>query len=339
MTHNDLHLGNIVIEEKPEIEKITYVINDKKYTIYTKFKVYIFDFDRSYCLNLGSNKINTDTNIFIDNIDIVELLCEVSNYINNPLYLCGIANIISKNISIAEHISKNSLKKCNLRSDIHKYNSSIEILENLSTYLPTINYKRKIKEYIYVCNERAFIDGLFDPILQKELYENTLKNLDMLPNGIIINKFRHIVEFNIKTGKCQRISEMKYEEDEEFDTRIKNRDVSFKSPATFKKFIANRYAKSSEDTMFPIVQKLNLSGESVYESPIKPKKRSALGSLQLSGIPVSHEEDKSEESFIDSPIKPKKRITYESSQLSSIPGSYEEDKSGDISGDIFPFEE
>ena len=52
-------------------------------------------------------------------------------------------------------------------------------------------------------------------------------------------------------------SEMKYKDDAEFDTKIKNRDVSFKSPATFKKFIANRYMKSSEDTMFPIVPKLN----------------------------------------------------------------------------------
>jgi hypothetical protein len=309
MTHNDLHLGNIFIEERDDMEKIVYVINDKKYILYTKFKVFIFDFDRSYCQNLGDNIIDPIKNIFIDNIDIIEVLCEVSNYIDNSMYKCKIANAICKSVNQAEYISKKSIKRCFLRENYTNYNSSIQILENIGSYLPDITIKRKVSEYFYVCNSKAFFDGIFDSKIQKEIYNETLKIIDILPNGIG-NKFPQLLEYNIKSGKCQRISGIKYNEEKETDTsNIFSSKSFFKSPGTFKKYIYKTFERKGSDE---IENRVSFS----------PEKTGELSKF-LSDI---------------SPIKPRKKKTTLESTLSSIPENEMSRNKSDISG-IFAFDE
>ena len=232
MTHNDLHLANIVLEEKRGMETITYVINDKKYTLYTNFKVYIFDFDRSFCQNLGPNNINLQTNIFIDNIDIIEIMCEISNYIKNPIINCKIANAICKNGNQANYINSNIIKNCNLRKNYSKYNSSIEILENISTYLPNID---GISKNIYVCNNKVFDDGFLSQSLQENIYKETIKILNKLPSGVLTNKLKPLLEYNIKLNKCFPFSEIEHEDEDVED--FFNIKSFFKSRDTYKKYL------------------------------------------------------------------------------------------------------
>jgi len=309
MTHNDLHLGNIFIEERDNIEKIVYVINDKKYILYTKFKVFIFDFDRSYCQNLGDNIIDPIKNVFIDNIDIIEVLCEVSNYINNYMYNCKIANAICKTINQAEYISKKSIKRCFLRGNYMNYNSSIQILENIGSYLPTITIKRKVSEYVYVCNSEAFPDGIFNSEIQEKIYTETLKILDKIPIGMG-NKFPSLLDYNIKTGKCQRIPGIKYDEEKETATsNIFSSKSFFKSPETFKKYIYKTFERKGSNEI----------ENRVSFSPTKTEELSKL----LSDI---------------SPIKPRKKRTTLDSTLSSIPENEISRNESGISY-IFPFDE
>jgi hypothetical protein len=309
MTHNDLHLGNIFIEERDDIEKIVYIINNKKYILYTRYKVFIFDFDRSYCQNLGDNIINPINNIFIDNIDIIEVLCEVSNYIDNSMYKCKIANAICKSVNQAEYISKKGIKRCFLRENYNNYNSSIQILENIGSYLPDITLKRKVIMYVYVCNSEAFSDGFFNYEIQKKIYTETLKIIDIIPNGIG-NKFPPLLEYNIKSGKCQRISGIKYDEEKETDTsNIFSSKSFFKSPGTFKKYIYKTFERKGSDE---IENRVSFS----------PEKLGELSKL-LSDI---------------SPIKPRKKRTSLDSTLSSIPENEMPRNESDISG-IFAFDE
>ena len=289
MTHNDLHLGNIFVEERDDIEKIVYVINNKKYILYTRYKVFIFDFDRSYCQNLGDNIINPINNVFIDNIDIIEVLCEVSNYIDNSMYKCKIANAICKSVNQAEYISKKGIKRCLLRGNYTNYNSSIQILENIGTYLPDITFKRKVMTYVYVCNSEAFSDGFFNSEIQKKIYTETLEMLDKIPIGMG-NKFPSLLEYNIKTGKCQRIPGIKYEEEKEPENLMFGSKSFFKSPGTLKKYINKTFERKGSDEIenrgsFSSTKTEELSKLLSDISPIKPrKKRTSLDST-LSSIP------------------------------------------------------
>ena len=310
MTHNDLHLGNIFIEERDDVEKIVYVVNNKKYILYTKFKVFIFDFDRSYSQNLGPNIINYDKNIFIDNIDIIEVLCEVSNYINISMYKCLIANAISKSINQAEYISKKGIKRCFLREKYSNYNSSIQILENIGSYLPDIVTKRKIREYFYVCNSEAFFNGIFDYKIQQEIYTKTLKIIDEIPNGIG-NKFPSLLEYNIKSGRCQRIPGIKYEEETESSNLLGSKSF-FKSPGTFKKYLHNTFERKGSEETENAFSRLSF-GE------FSPEKSTEDFSKLLPDI---------------SPVKPRKKRTSLVSTLSSIP----ENEISSRDEYIFPFE-
>ena len=82
MMHNDLHFGNIFIEKLNEVETITYIINNKLYILNTQYKIYIYDFDRSFAVSLGNNVLLEDychdyftCNEFFENYDIVRSLC------------------------------------------------------------------------------------------------------------------------------------------------------------------------------------------------------------------------------------------------------------------------
>jgi hypothetical protein len=54
--HNDLHTNNILIQKLSSPEMFEYKLNGKKYKIYTKYIPLIYDYDVSYCENLGKNK-------------------------------------------------------------------------------------------------------------------------------------------------------------------------------------------------------------------------------------------------------------------------------------------
>ena len=62
LAHNDLHAGNVYVEQRDSPEVVTYVFgdNDESVTFETKIKIKIFDFDRSYSKGLGDNPFLTN---------------------------------------------------------------------------------------------------------------------------------------------------------------------------------------------------------------------------------------------------------------------------------------
>lgn len=86
-THNDLMLGNILVRPLTTPEEITYIINEKVYTICVSYQTYIYDYDRSYCKSLGPN-INLDViyseefsqyNACIPNKDMCQFIQNIRN--------------------------------------------------------------------------------------------------------------------------------------------------------------------------------------------------------------------------------------------------------------------
>lgn len=80
--HNDLHSGNIYVETLNQQEQSIFCINNKYYSIKSQYKVYIYDFDRSYAKQLPKNQVLESKlcdafqcNEWYDNLDIVKILC------------------------------------------------------------------------------------------------------------------------------------------------------------------------------------------------------------------------------------------------------------------------
>ena len=83
MIHNDLHARNVFIQSLGELTYYKYIINDIPMIIKTKYKVLIYDFDRSYVFSLGKNenldenlcKKHSQCNTFIEKRDMLKVMC------------------------------------------------------------------------------------------------------------------------------------------------------------------------------------------------------------------------------------------------------------------------
>jgi hypothetical protein len=169
MTHNDLHSGNIMVRtlDKPRI--LVYFINKRKYVLKVKYFVHIYDFDRSYVKRLGDNKsldmydVYSQDNVFIENKDMMKILCSIYKYTGNKSYLRNLTNNendIKRLISIYEEgcnfqVEKNVPVK---RSFFKNYNSAEDILYNLAENLPDIKIEKieDIKDSVYICDKELF---------------------------------------------------------------------------------------------------------------------------------------------------------------------------------------
>jgi len=169
MTHNDLHSGNIMVRtlDKPRI--LVYFINKRKYVLKVKYFVHIYDFDRSYVKRLGDNKsldmydVYSQDNVFIENKDMMKILCSIYKYTGNKSYLRNLTNNendIKRLISIYEEgcnfqVEKNVPVK---RSFFKNYNSAEDILYNLAENLSDIKIEKieDIKDSVYICDKELF---------------------------------------------------------------------------------------------------------------------------------------------------------------------------------------
>ena len=177
LVHNDLHSGNIFITELPSTQITIYYINNIKYTINTKFKVYLYDFDRSYVKRFGENELLTKefidgrSNYFIENLDIMKILCYVSRYFN----ISELISVKTDNKKLLNNIydydcffTYFKANKIKYKKFFKNYYDTETILKNIASKLPDINYKGKYdKDNVYVCNKKNFNkDGEINTNLQ-----------------------------------------------------------------------------------------------------------------------------------------------------------------------------
>ena len=196
--HNDLHPGNIFIEELKNPEVVEYCINNKKYKIKIKYKAYIYDFDRSYSERFGDNymlsdlcDITSQCNIYIENKDILKIVCYLVFKFRKKKkqnLLLDIINLLvpyddkdkaEYNIKLLLNEYQDGCFFESLGEDgqidfFKKFNSSEKIVEKIANNLELTKEKVKQKN-IFVLNKDFFnYNGTINLDKYKKIYKETI---------------------------------------------------------------------------------------------------------------------------------------------------------------------
>ena len=222
--HNDIHYGNIFIEELKEIEKSILCINGIYFMIQCKYKVYIYDFDRSYCKNLGDNVVlnylcefDFQCNEWYDNLDFVTLVCFFTDYktlFHDELIDCIVSDTEintsmkaspNKGLNDNKYFFKNNKEKIDfLNNKCYKMN---DIIGNIYKKLPSIHIMNTDTFNLYVCDSKYFNDqGLIhteDNInIIVDDYEKIKQNIKT--NGIPLPKKIRLRSETIEEGSVKK---------------------------------------------------------------------------------------------------------------------------------------
>ena len=125
LVHNDLHSGNIFIKDLGVETTFVYNINGNEIVIKTRYQPLIYDFDRGYAEKFGNNELLdnctkfSQCNIFIQNKDIVKILCYVYKYVDNTIK-DEILELISNTSEYRDRI-KNTYELKSAKEDGLKY--------------------------------------------------------------------------------------------------------------------------------------------------------------------------------------------------------------------------
>ena len=151
MNHNDLHSGNVFVREYTEPQTNVYFVNTKAFSMSTRYFCYIYDFDRAYATSLGENILlnselctkGSQCNIYIENKDIIKILCYIYNLANDPIIKRSILELVTPNVENQSDLTHvYSVRSCFLQDDSElskhprwytKFNSTFDILLNIST--------------------------------------------------------------------------------------------------------------------------------------------------------------------------------------------------------------
>lgn len=87
LQHNDMHYGNILIENLPERRNINYVVEGKSFVVKTKYLLRVYDWDFAYVDDpyFGpnkklNNKLATEAGVlneFVENYDYFQIMCNL----------------------------------------------------------------------------------------------------------------------------------------------------------------------------------------------------------------------------------------------------------------------
>jgi hypothetical protein len=194
--HNDLHPGNIFIEVLPETAVYLYVINDRSYQIKTRYKALIYDFDRGYSKKFGANPLLEgylcqrafQCNSFVENQDIIKLICGVVN-IACRRYREDLKNELIQMLSDEDHIQDilessfdnsgcdfKDISKTFKREDFFSNCNGVsyimrEIYEKIDKF--SFDFNKIDEDNIFVCNV-GFFDN--EGNIKEEIYKNVYKD-------------------------------------------------------------------------------------------------------------------------------------------------------------------
>ena len=111
INHNDLHLGNISIQELPKTTTLQYDYDVKIYHIYTKYKVYIFDWDYSYVddayNNQGEKIVNPKLNPYQNRCKNDGMCNKLNDKFDLYVFISNLYLAIPKNEYLHDFIKRN----------------------------------------------------------------------------------------------------------------------------------------------------------------------------------------------------------------------------------------
>jgi hypothetical protein len=226
LVHNDLHIGNIFIQELDKEKFFVYVINGVEYVIHTKYKIMLYDFDRAYAKSLGDNPLLSydrdymcneyqQCNIFIPNKDFIKASCYlVDTYGKKPLNISfknKLMDCISDNTVIKNKLLEIYNKDCHLRyfkinglnkvkifNECYKMEDILRnIFENIRSTYDVIDFVSSDGQEndVFVCDANFFkSDGKISLSKRKEIYDNVINNIYLKDLDSDIN-----LDFNLQS--------------------------------------------------------------------------------------------------------------------------------------------
>lgn len=176
MVHNDLHLNNIFVKDLGEEVSSIYVINTNFYVISSRWKIFIYDFDRSYVERLDKNYfIDTDAcisksqcNNYIENKDVFKVLCHIVNKVKPESKFLSFMKTLLLCLGNTEEDVKDIYQvlfekgKCKfkdikeLENYLSRFNSTETIIENIGNHLPIITITEISDKNFYICDSAFF---------------------------------------------------------------------------------------------------------------------------------------------------------------------------------------
>ena len=201
--HNDLHIGNLFIEDLGKKVSSLYIIDGKSYLLNSRYKILIYDFDRGYTTRFGNNKILSSyvcdagqCNEFVENKDIFKSICYIINRFHTPiekeLINClgstdDLRNIITDMYKESyncffEYAARRGL---NLKNLLDGFNSTAVILQNIGSKLPSDKNFKASKDHTYICDARFFnSNGTINMDEYNKIYNETFtkSNAPKLPS-------------------------------------------------------------------------------------------------------------------------------------------------------------
>jgi hypothetical protein len=197
MTHNDLHSGNVFVQDLGEEKPMLFVVEGKCYHFNTRYRPLIYDFDRSYVESLGKNKLDDSSNDWKVNRvstkkDIFQVLCMVRKNELIPVEVASeISSILSSNPETATDMldatdlygSKCFMRRIRNRFGWHEFvdlNEPLDMINSVGKLAminegPLAEGKPIPSNDVYVCNSQMFDDygRIYPEYLNSDRYSIT----------------------------------------------------------------------------------------------------------------------------------------------------------------------
>ncbi len=282
--HNDLHTGNVFIDEFKEAKKVTYIYNGLKgaksvFKINSNISALIYDWDRAYVNDLGDNNINdyfckdySSCNEYVPSRDLLKVFCYILPSVTNKEY----KNSILKSIFRME--TGINYFKSNVNFDpFLKYVDSDEVLSSEWIIDNLYSPNEILYNLLSIFNKNPYIITNDNVIPENDVYDFTRENFRDILRSITKNKRLSILNFKTKYEK---------EYDQEYDKKQVIKSNIVEPPLKSKKTVVTPPSKSplkSKKTVVTPQSKSSLkSKKTVVTPPSKSsKRRSSIKSKKI----------------------------------------------------------
>jgi hypothetical protein len=153
--HNDLHWENIWIDVLPTVETTVYVLDNVVYTLKSKYRVMIYDFDASYVKRLGINSnVSSADNTFFPNKEAVKFIKSIHINLPTDKKLSAKQSHDIQNIVLTKHIGTDKRNQTKWSSIGRPIN---EIVARVAKYAMLDKHSGDIpRTDWYICNPSMF---------------------------------------------------------------------------------------------------------------------------------------------------------------------------------------
>ena len=175
LVHNDLHSSNIFIRSSTLSKNVLYYINGIPTMINSRYLALVYDFDNGFVEKFGNNPklvgyfcdVSSQCNTYIENKDIIKILCYVYSHVKNDIIQNKILELLTSNNSYKKELVytyKNNKSFCFLQQNnyaqpfdfYNKFHNCEIIINNLKKLMVELPLENVSENNIFKCNKKYF---------------------------------------------------------------------------------------------------------------------------------------------------------------------------------------